>query len=420
MFMHPKNLLLLTIGVLLLSLLTFGLTPVRALTNPVPTMGTTAITFAVLGASTVTNTGSSVVNGNLGVSPGSAVTGFPPGIVTNGTIHVTDATAATALAEATTTFNNAGLQPCDQTLTGQDLGGLTLTAKVYCFASTASLTGPLPLTLSGPGIFVFKIGTALDAASGSQVIAINGADPCTIFWQVGSAATLNTASSFIGNILAGTSINLFTGATSNGGLYALTAAVTLQSNAVQVCSAPLVPPTSTSVPPVNTPVPPTSTPLPPVNTAIPPTSTPLPPVNTPIPPTNTSIPPVNTAIAVTNTPIPPVNTPVPPTSTPIPPVNTPVPPTSTSILLVNTAVPPASTPIPPNLVASTSTAMALNTETAVALSTSTAVALNTETAETETAVALNTETAVALNTSAAVAAAIGTETVVPTETGRRS
>ncbi len=235
------------VTILLLSLLWLPVS-VRALTNPPPTLGATASTFAVLGASTVTNTGPTIVQGNLGVSPGSSVTGFPPGVVSGAIFTTTNSLAATAQGEANAASINAGQQPCDVTLTGQDLGGLApLTPKVYCFASTATLTGQLTLDGTGDpnGIFIFKIGTALDATPGSRVVLIN-VNPCNIFWQVGSAATLDTTASFAGNILAGTSITLLTGASSNGGLFALTGAVTLQSNNVQTCSAPIAAPTSTA------------------------------------------------------------------------------------------------------------------------------------------------------------------------------
>jgi len=189
--------------------------------------------FAVLGASAVTNTGPTVVNGDLGVSPGTAITGFPPGIV-NGTIHSADA-AALAAQNSVVAIENALLaQPCDVTLTGIDLGGLTLTPGTYCFATSAQLTGTL--TLDGQGnagaVWVFKIGSTLTTASGSRVQYINGGQACGTFWQVGSSATLGTATSFSGNIVARASITLNTGATNNGALFARTGAVTLDTNVV--------------------------------------------------------------------------------------------------------------------------------------------------------------------------------------------
>lgn len=193
----------------------------------------TAASFAVLGGSTVTNTGSSVITGNLGVSPGSSVTGFPPGIVTGGTIHAADAVALQAQNDATIAYNFLAGQPCNTDLTGQDLGGLTLTPGVYCFSSSAQLTGIL--TLSGAGTYIFQIGSTLTTASGSSVALTNGASACDVWWQVGTSATLGTASSLPGSILALTSITLNTGANVSGRALARNGAVTLDSNAVSVC-----------------------------------------------------------------------------------------------------------------------------------------------------------------------------------------
>ena len=174
----------------------------------------TVNSFAVLGASAVTNTGSSVINGDLGVSPGSAVTGFPPGIV-NGTIHAADAVAGQAQSDLTTAYNDAAGRPCQFVLTGQDLGGMTLTHGVYCFTSSAQLTGTL--TLDGEGdpnaVFIFQIGSTLTTASASTVNLINGAQSCMVYWQVGSSATLGTTTTFRGNIFALTSNTVTTGTT---------------------------------------------------------------------------------------------------------------------------------------------------------------------------------------------------------------
>lgn len=201
----------------------------------------TAATYAVLGASTVTNTGSSMITGNVGVSPGNSITGFPPGIVTGGSLHAADSSAAQAQTDLTTAYNAAAAFPCGTDLTGQNLGGLVLTPGVYCFASSAQLTGTLTLNAQGnPNAqFLFRTGSTLTTASGSQVVVINAppsnCDP-NIFWQVGSSATLGTGTSFQGNILALTSITLTTGATVNGRTLARNGAVTLDTNAVGSCS----------------------------------------------------------------------------------------------------------------------------------------------------------------------------------------
>lgn len=210
----------------------------------VPSLGS-AQSFAVLAGSTTTNTGPSVVTGDLGVSPGSAVTGFPPGLVVSGTIHAADATALAAQTDVTAAYNSLASQACDSDLTGQDLGGQVLTAGVYCFSSSAGLTGTLTLDAQGDAnaVFIFKIGSTLTTASGSSVALINGGSLCNVFWQVGSSATLGTGTSFTGNILALTSITLTTGATVTGRTLARNGAVTLDSNTVTAtCATAPAPP----------------------------------------------------------------------------------------------------------------------------------------------------------------------------------
>jgi hypothetical protein len=197
----------------------------------------TAANFQVLGGSTVTNTGATTVNGNVGVSPGSSVTGFPPGVVTGGAIHANDATAIQAQSDLIAAFNSITPMPCNTDLTGQNLGGLTLTPGVYCFSSSAALTGTLTLDAQGNpnASFIFKIGSTLTTASSSSVVMINGGSTCNVFWQVGSSATLGTTSSLAGDILALTSITLTTGAGLSGRALAHNGAVTLDTNAVTVC-----------------------------------------------------------------------------------------------------------------------------------------------------------------------------------------
>ena len=206
---------------------------VRAMAVAPPLGG--AASFAVVGSSTVTNTGPTVVNGDLGVSPGTAVVGFPPGIV-NGTIHAANAAALAAQNSITTAYNALAGQACDINLTGIDLGGLTLTPGAYCFSSSAQLTGTLTLNaLGNPGaVWVFQIGSTLTTASNSRVVFINGGQSCGAFWQVGSSATLGTTTTFSGNILALASITLNTGATNSGAVFARTGAVTLDTNVVSV------------------------------------------------------------------------------------------------------------------------------------------------------------------------------------------
>lgn len=199
-----------------------------------------AQSFAVLGSESVSNTGSSVVSGDVGVSAGTAITGFPPGIVLNGTLHNNDAAAAAAQVSLTTAYVALGERECNDDLTGQDLGGKTLTPGVYCFSSTAGLTGTLVLDAqNNPAAeFVFKIGSALTTAAGATVSLINGASPCNVYWHLGSSATLGANTFFVGNILAQASVTAITGTTANisGRLLARTGAVSLDTIAI---SAPL-------------------------------------------------------------------------------------------------------------------------------------------------------------------------------------
>ena len=193
-----------------------------------------ADSFAVLGGSTVTSAGNTIITGDLGVSPGTSITGFfsvdgGPGIV-NGTIHDNDTVAAQAEADALTAYNNLAGEPVNTVLTGQDLGTLLLTPGVYFFSSSAQLTGTL--TLSGNGYFVFQIGSTLTTASSSSILLINGAQADDVFWQVGSSATLGTDTSFDGSILADASITLNTGASLDGRALALNGAVTLDDNVI--------------------------------------------------------------------------------------------------------------------------------------------------------------------------------------------
>ena len=202
-----------------------------------PPLGS-AQSFAVLGGSTVTNTGPTVVTGDLGASPGTAVTGFPPGSVTGGTIHAGDATATAAQASAHKAYQDLVAEPCGTNLTGKTLGtspgAVTLSPGVYCFNSSAQLTGTL--TLSGSGVYVFKIGSTLTTASKSSVVLTKGATAGNVFWQVTSSATLGTNTAFEGSILALISDTVTTGASVSGRVFALTGSVTLSGNRIRAAS----------------------------------------------------------------------------------------------------------------------------------------------------------------------------------------
>jgi hypothetical protein len=201
----------------------------------------TAGDFAVLAGSTVTNTGPTVINGgDVGLSPGTSITGFPPGTITAPyTTQIANSVALQAQNDLTTAYNQAAGLPVTQNLTGEDLGGLTLTPGVYFFSSSAQLTGTLTLNDQGnPNAqFVFQIGSTLTTASNSSVVTINGGSMpgCSVFWQVGSSATLGTGTAFEGHILALTSITMDTGATLDGSALARNGAVTLESNTITNC-----------------------------------------------------------------------------------------------------------------------------------------------------------------------------------------
>ena len=201
------------------------------------TLGTAA-SFAVLGGSTVTNTGASVLIGNLGLYPGTSITGFPPGTVI-GTTYINNGVAQQAQADALIGYNALAALPFTSNLTGVNLGGLTLTPGVYFFSSSAQLTGPLTLNFQGLSNVnvVFQIGSTLTTASASMVTVTNPGTNNHIYWQVGSSATLGTTTTFLGSILANQSITLTTGATIQcGNAIALNGAVTLDTNLVDVGS----------------------------------------------------------------------------------------------------------------------------------------------------------------------------------------
>lgn len=203
--------------------------------------------FAVLGGSTVTNTGTTILNGRLGVAPGTAITGFAAGVI-NPPVRAFLPTPAQAQHDLTAAYIGAAGQTCGTDLSGKDLGGLTLTPGVYCFSSSAQLTGTLTLNANGDpnAQFLFQIGSTLTTASASAIVFTGGGLGGNLFYQVGSSATLGTDTAFAGNILALTSVTLNTRARITcGRALARNGAVTLDSNTVSSagpsCEAPNVP-----------------------------------------------------------------------------------------------------------------------------------------------------------------------------------
>lgn len=212
-------------------LLVLALTDSARAAQPAVGLGV-ANSFAVLGGSTVTNTGSTVIGGGLGVSPGTAITGFPPGTVT-GSIHTADAVAAQAQSDVTTAYNDAAGRTPAVALPG-DLGGLVLTAGVYRQASSLLLTGDVTLDAQGDpnAVFIFQVGSALTTASSSRVLLAGSARACNVFWQIGSSATLGTNTALKGTVLSLQSITLNTRATLEGRAMARNGAVTLDTNPI--------------------------------------------------------------------------------------------------------------------------------------------------------------------------------------------
>lgn len=202
--------------------------------------------FAIFSGAVVENAAGTVttITGDLGTYPSSAAIGLTPAVVV-GTEHLGDGVAAAAAADIQIAYDRLlpGTLPCGTDLTGADLGGETLVPGVYCFATTVGLTGTLTLDAQNKpdAVWVFQVGTSLTTASGSRVVVINGAaaQACNAFWQIGSAATIGTNSTFGGNILAYTAITLATGTTVVGRTFGLTAKVTTDSNVLSIATCPL-------------------------------------------------------------------------------------------------------------------------------------------------------------------------------------
>lgn len=205
-----------------------------AMTNAIicPTLKSAA-QFTVIAASSVSNTGPTVINGNLAMSPSISLTGFnPPGVI-HGVTKLGNGIALHAQKDLTSAYNYLKSAPVTAQMTGVDLAGKTLGPGVYKFDSAAGIDMSAGiLTLSGAGTYIFQIGSALKTSANSEIRLINGAKAGCIFWQVGSSATLGQNSVFVGNILAYASVKFANGVTCNGSVYARTAAVSFIATTV--------------------------------------------------------------------------------------------------------------------------------------------------------------------------------------------
>lgn len=214
-------------------------------TNPVviPVQTTTQSTItlagasnlAVLAGSSITNTGATTITGDLGLSPGSSVGGFPPGIL-NGTQHINDVISNQAKLDLTAAYNDAaGRTSTDIVTLSGNIGGLTLSPGLYKSTSSLAISsGDLTFDAKGNAnaVFIIQIATTLTTTSGRKVILSGGALASNIFWQVGSSATFGTTSVFKGTVLAMQSITFNTGATLDGRGLARTGAVTMAGNTI--------------------------------------------------------------------------------------------------------------------------------------------------------------------------------------------
>ncbi len=218
----------------------------------------TAAPFSVLGGQAVTNTGPSVLTGDLGVAPGTALVGFGLPATVNGTTHANDAVAQQAQADLANAYAVAAAEPVPPAndLTGTNLGNRTLQPGAYGYSSSAGLTGALTLDAAGDpnAQFVFVIGSTLTTAGASSVNLINGASPCNVFWKVGSSATLGTTTAFQGNLMALSDISVNDGATVRGRLLARNGQITLINDTIDnsMCASPATPPAGTTSPTTTT------------------------------------------------------------------------------------------------------------------------------------------------------------------------
>ena len=217
-----------------------GIPAILRAQSPAPPILGAAASFAVLGGSSVTSSGSTIITGNLGVSPGNTITGSPT--VKIGATYRNDSVARQAQRDATSAYNDLAGRICDRDLSGQDLGGKTLDPGVYCFSLSAQLTGTPLILRASPNHpnapWIFKIKNSLTTNPGSSVLVINGGHESNIFWQVGDSVTLGAGTAFLGNTLALKDITLGSGASVSGRLLAQ-GAVSLAGNNASLCCDPI-------------------------------------------------------------------------------------------------------------------------------------------------------------------------------------
>lgn len=194
-----------------------------------------ASSLAILAGSAVTSTGATVITGDLGLSPGTSVGGFPPGIL-NGTLHINDAIATQAKLDLTAAYNDAaGRTATDIVTLSGNIGGLTLTPGLYKSTSSLAISsGDLTFDAKGNAnaVFIIQIASTLTTTSGRKVILSGGALASNIFWQVGSSATFGTTSVFKGTVMAMQAITFNTGATLNGRALARNGGIVLAGNTI--------------------------------------------------------------------------------------------------------------------------------------------------------------------------------------------
>ncbi len=195
-----------------------------------------AQSFAVVAHTTVTNTGPSIISGDLGLTSGTSVTGFPAGVMATGNIHINDGPAIAARAALNTAYTDAANTTLPAPIAVGDLAGQVLVGGLY---KGDAITNSGTLTLSGDAssVWIFQASSTLITSAGSQIVLEPGVNPCNVFWQVTSSATLGTSSSMVGTVMALTSISAKTGATVNGRLLAYNGAVTLDTNTITVPAA---------------------------------------------------------------------------------------------------------------------------------------------------------------------------------------